>query len=183
MLGLLLSVLSSAHVAHGHGLVEHRTELPVVTTARVGDFHVSLHVEGGALIQGKANRVTARIVHARTKTPVSGLTVFLVVPHQHPTTQVELMDYMQTYGDPADQTMNVSLLDRNIGETGETRTVEGPNGHYSLSFTPVYEAIYEVHVLIGGVDPSNPSQVLEVILSLPVIDPVQAAGPDDASGG
>lgn len=78
--------------------------------------------------------------------------------------------------------MSIFVLDRNIGETGETSTVEGPNRHYSLFFTPVYEAIYQVHVLIVGVDLNNPSQVLEAILSLPVIDPVQAAGPDGAAG-
>jgi len=176
LIGSMVALLAWPGRLLGHGAVEHRKHLPNVQKTRAGSYEVSISAQGGVLRKDVEGWITAKIEEVvvdrktkkRVKKPLTKATVFIIIPHEHASTEEEFQEYSAKYGPFDSPEHNRELLDANIAETGSAMAEEGEPGHYSIRFTPTFATTYEVHVLILVVGGKPLPKPLEAFLTIPV---------------
>ncbi|MBI3988650.1 MAG: hypothetical protein HY347_03440 [candidate division NC10 bacterium] len=176
LIGSMVALLAWPGRLWGHGAVEHRKHLPDIKKTRVGPYEVSISVQGGVLRKDVEGWITAKIDEVKvdkktrkvSKKPLTKATVFIILPHEHASTEEEFKEYNAKYGPFDNIEHNRELLDANIAETGNAMTEESDPGSYSIRFTPTFAATHEVHVLILVVGGKPLPKPLEALLTTPV---------------
>ncbi|MBI3989593.1 MAG: cytochrome c [candidate division NC10 bacterium] len=168
---LLLALLALPGRLHGHGGVEHKDPTPHISRALAGPWAFALSVQGGALQRDAEGWITVRILDKKTRQPLTGAKVFIIIPHQHARNDQEWNEHVVKYGGYDDPTRNQELREQNIAETGNAITEEGPPGSYSIRFTPVFANWHEVHVLVMAVEDRPLPERVEAILTVEATKP------------
>lgn len=168
--GLLLTLLAWPGRLFSHGVVEHRKPLPHISVAQAGPWMFTL--ESRVLRKDEEGWITVQITDKKTKQPLTGAQVFIIVPHQHAQDKAELEAVFARYGTFDDPGHNRELLVQNIGETGSAIAEESPPGSYAIPFTPIFAAWHEVHVLVLAVGGHPLPERVEALLTVNVAKPI-----------